>query len=146
MSLSLVPIFADAFSENTIEGFPPASGAPFNACAPINACPTNIQVVTNPVYNGPLGAAGLSQDKLGVGVNDKILQYQFSSFQNPSICGVFLDGTNYNPNCEKCPCQDMGLNSFSKNFGQCDYFGAARDHASIMGPTSGGMYLNQRWG
>lgn len=89
MSLSLVPIFADIdYDATQISGFPPSQGAPYTPCAPIpGACPTN-----NPV---PPFSAG---DKLGVGTNDKILQYQFSNYQNSSICGVFLDGS-FQTNC-----------------------------------------------
>lgn len=159
MSLSLVPIFADA--DGVVEGGPivpfgPHPIYPFDACTqPSGLCPSNNANAVNPrmVFSAPCCPAMNGEDVLGVGTNDKILQYQFNSFANPSYCGVSLDnqcnvplGTPFQQDCAKCPCQEMGCASFGKNNGCCDYFGAARNHASIMGPSGGNRYLNQRWG
>lgn len=91
----------------------------------------------------------------GMGVNNGVLEYQFTSMQDMSFCGTPLadeDKLRYGQaasrDCAACPClsgQSPDALSAQTLSRDCDY-GFARTFSSIFGPTSGNRNAMNRWG
>ena len=91
----------------------------------------------------------------GMGVNNGVLEYQFTSMPDMPFCGVPLaaeDKLHYGQaaqrDCAACPCLNgqcpTSLSSETLDR-DCNY-GFARTFSSIFGPSSGNRYAMNRWG
>jgi hypothetical protein len=85
----------------------------------------------------------VGENRLGIGYNNGILDYQFGSSMNVPFCGASVATGGID--CQKCPCQTLGCNSAAPGNGSCDY-GFDRNHQSAFGPNGGNRYGNVKWG
>ncbi len=118
-------------------------------------CPYQATAPVLPSY--PITECCNDPSTLGIGVNQGILDYTFSSMLNVPFCGTQLP-SSYNTqalglalpyDCEKCPCavanHSCGYPNSRVNTSGCDY-GFGRDPYSFQSPTGGNRSGSIRWG
>jgi hypothetical protein len=123
-------------------------------CGERGNCSYTPPPIKNPslVESPPCCPAMAGIDVLGIGSNDKVLQYQFGSSMDVPFCGLsmnnqcgLMDGVYVPTNCKACPCQQPGCQNFGSVPGCCNY-GFGRQPNQVFGPYGGNRYGNIKWG